>query len=213
MTNKEKAKALWDLVMDRTRSNAEHRAALDDLVALKKAAKTSLDKLGVPQVMWDREDVTNRENAELLGDMDPLDEHVATTSATADPLKADPLAAVDPLDEKPEPLRRPSGEPVRDTKGEVSLIKPHHLEAAKRGKPKAAAPKQRTAVPTEERGLISAMVRCELMDTSDSYALIVERVKARYPNAQTTARSVASVAADLRKDGVEVASRRPAKAA
>jgi hypothetical protein len=65
----------------------------------------------------------------------------------------------------------------------------------------------------DQRGLISAKVRCLLMDTSDSYKLIVEAVKAEFPDANTTTRSVASVAAELRKCGQTIAFRRPTKGA
>lgn len=63
------------------------------------------------------------------------------------------------------------------------------------------------------RGAIGAM-SIELLTASDEpYADIVAKIKAVYPAAMTTARSLASVAMDLRRDGVEVPSRRkPAKA-
>lgn len=67
------------------------------------------------------------------------------------------------------------------------------------------------------RGAIGALV-IELLVTDMPYADIVETVKAKYPMAKTTARSIASVAMDLRRDGIEVPSRRkpaapkPAKA-
>lgn len=63
------------------------------------------------------------------------------------------------------------------------------------------------------RGAIGAM-SIELLSTTDlPYDEIVARIKAEYPAAKTTARSLASVAMDLRRDGVDVPSRRkPAKA-
>lgn len=57
------------------------------------------------------------------------------------------------------------------------------------------------------RGAIGALV-IELLVTDMPYADIVETVKAKYPMAKTTARSIASVAMDLRRDGIEVPSRR-----
>lgn len=74
---------------------------------------------------------------------------------------------------------------------------------------------------TEEkapRGAIGALV-IELLVTEMPYADIVAQVKETYPSAKTTARSIASVAMDLRRAGIEVPSRRkpaapkPAKAA
>jgi hypothetical protein len=67
--------------------------------------------------------------------------------------------------------------------------------------------------PLIPRGAIGAM-SIELLTGSDEpYADIVAKIVAKYPTAKTTARSLASVAMDLRRDGVEVPSRRkPAKA-
>lgn len=67
--------------------------------------------------------------------------------------------------------------------------------------------------PLIPRGAIGAM-SIELLTGSDEpYADIVAKIVAKYPTAKTTARSLASVAMDLRKDGVDVPSRRkPAKA-
>lgn len=66
--------------------------------------------------------------------------------------------------------------------------------------------------PLIPRGAIGAM-SIELLTGSDEpYADIVAKIVAKYPTAKTTARSLASVAMDLRRDGVEVPSRRkPAK--
>ena len=67
------------------------------------------------------------------------------------------------------------------------------------------------------RGAIGALV-IELLVTDMPYEDIVAKVRATYPDAKTTARSIASVAMDLRRDGVNVPSRRkpaaekPAKA-
>lgn len=62
------------------------------------------------------------------------------------------------------------------------------------------------------RGAIGALV-IELLVTDMPYEDIVARVRSTYPDARTTARSIASVAMDLRRDGVDVPSRRkPAKA-
>lgn len=63
-------------------------------------------------------------------------------------------------------------------------------------------------VPLIPRGAIGAM-SIELLTGSDEpYADIVAKIVAKYPTAKTTARSLASVAMDLRRDGIEVPSRR-----
>lgn len=65
--------------------------------------------------------------------------------------------------------------------------------------------------PKSERGAIGRLVISLLVDTDDDYATIVGKVREAHPDAKTTARSIASIAADLRRDGVEVKSRRKAK--
>jgi hypothetical protein len=47
-----------------------------------------------------------------------------------------------------------------------------------------------------------------LVETDQTYPEIVEAIKAKHPKAQTTARSVASIACNLRKKGIEVPMRR-----
>lgn len=65
--------------------------------------------------------------------------------------------------------------------------------------------------PKSERGAIGRLVISLLVDTDDDYATIVGKVREAHPEAKTTARSIASIAADLRRDGVDVKSRRKAK--
>lgn len=57
------------------------------------------------------------------------------------------------------------------------------------------------------RGAIGALVM-ELLVTDMPYVDIVAQVKSTYPSAKTTARSIASVAMDLREAGIAVPSRR-----
>jgi len=55
---------------------------------------------------------------------------------------------------------------------------------------------------------ISRLTEKLLMDENLGYAAIVDQVVAKFPGAKTTARSVASVAAVLRRKGVDIAWRR-----
>ena len=82
--------------------------------------------------------------------------------------------------------------------------------------PAADEPKQEAEQPSDdgaksERGAIGRLVITLLVDTDDDYATIVGKVREAHPDAKTTARSIASIAADLRRDGVAVKSRRKAK--
>lgn len=71
--------------------------------------------------------------------------------------------------------------------------------------PKASeAPQTLTAA---ERGAIGIMAR-DLLQTDAPYEEIALAIRARYPHAKTTARSLASVAADMRRDGIPCPPRR-----
>lgn len=68
---------------------------------------------------------------------------------------------------------------------------------------------EETAKPQKIGAVIGEMV----MDASLSYDAIVNAIHARFPKANTSARSVASVAARLRKSGVAVPMRRKGQTA
>lgn len=63
----------------------------------------------------------------------------------------------------------------------------------------------------EPRRTIGSLVQELLMDPDLGYLAIVDRVVAEFPDAKTSVRSVASVAAVLRKKGVDVPIRRKTK--
>lgn len=64
----------------------------------------------------------------------------------------------------------------------------------------------------EPKRTIGSLVQELLMDPDLGYEAIVDRVVADFPDAKTSARSVASVAAVLRKKGVDVPMRRGQRA-
>ena len=64
------------------------------------------------------------------------------------------------------------------------------------------------AEPKPTRGSVGALVKELLLNADLTYAEIVTRVMAVHPQANTSARSVASTAAVLRKGGVAVPPRR-----
>ena len=118
------------------------------------------------------------------------DPHAASNELIANAIANDPeLAAMAKADE-------PAASDLSDVEGRTE-----------------EAPEDAPAEPLIPRGAIGAM-SIELLTASDEpYESIVGKIVARYPTAKTTARSLASVAMDLRRDGVEVPSRRkPAKA-
>lgn len=67
-------------------------------------------------------------------------------------------------------------------------------------------------VKPEKRKTIGSVVAELLMDQSLNHEAIVEKVHAQFENSSTSKRSIASVAATLRKNGVNVPMRRKAKA-
>ena len=71
-----------------------------------------------------------------------------------------------------------------------------------------------TPAPTPEKKVtIGSVVTDLLMDATLSYDAIVDMIHDQFKGANTSARSIASVAARLRKTGVDVPTRRKAKAA
>ena len=74
--------------------------------------------------------------------------------------------------------------------------------------PVADAPE---AIPAAKKVTIGSAVTDLLMDATLSYDAIVDIIHAQFKGANTSARSIASVAARLRKTGIAVPSRRKAK--
>ena len=63
----------------------------------------------------------------------------------------------------------------------------------------------------EPKRTIGSLVQELLMDPDLGYEAILKQVKAKFPDAKTSVRSIASVAATMRKRGLEVPMRRRAK--
>lgn len=186
MTNKEKATGLMAQVLDRSRSDADRKADLAELAGIKKAAKTSWEKLGVSQAMYDREVAALAKREEM-----------GLVCAEDFEMSEEELAAQAP--------RPKDEEPAHDTATLAAAVGdgPKAPKAKKEPKPKKEG---------DNRGLISEMIRELLTTTDEPYSAIVEAVCKKHSHATTTTRSVASVASDLRRAGKTVAIRRvPAK--
>ncbi len=72
------------------------------------------------------------------------------------------------------------------------------------------APTIEAPAPEPKKLTIGSVVTDLLMDATLSYDAIVDLIHAQFKGANTTARSIASVAARLRKTGVDVPTRRKA---
>jgi hypothetical protein len=123
-------------------------------------------------------------------------------------------AAISELQPTAEPVSKPVASDLTDVEGQTETTDVEgQTETTDLTSDEPAPP----AVQKSPRGAIGALV-IELLVTDMPYEDIVERVRSTYPDARTTARSIASVAMDLRRDGVNVPSRRkpaaekPAKA-
>lgn len=197
MTNKEKAQALVAIVDDEARSLAERRAAWNELNDLKRKAKASFEKLGVT------DDWRQAAAAKLLGAEDPIKDYgqdltksmpivppADTPTAEEQAMMAEAVAdaKLDPLDEQ--------AHAIADMPFQIAADPIDAVEA-----PKAAAGK------SPDRGRITAMIRDRLEHGSDPYAVIADDVRKAFPDARTTARSIASIAADLRKAGRDIPKR------
>lgn len=178
MNKLETALALWAVASDGGRAKPERIAALDELSMLKKRSKVSWSKLG-------RED-TDVGNMRVQINQEPEPKPILV-SDLADVLE-------EATGNKPKITSTADGCTVS-----VSLKDPV-IQAQAEGQPipKAAA----------VRGLISAEVRRLLLASDAPYAELVLMVKAKFPEANTTARSIASTASEMRSAGKAVAQRR-----
>lgn len=75
----------------------------------------------------------------------------------------------------------------------------------------ALAPEATTLLAPEKKVTIGSVVADLLMDATLSYDAIVNLIQVQFADANTSARSVASVAARLRKAGTDVPMRRVGK--
>lgn len=139
---------------------------------------------------------------------DPLgDAPTEFIGAEAD--EAESLGENDPLvlTEQPDPLE--TEEKVEDEViGDVLDV----VEAIKAEKTKGKGKKAKAPKVVDERGTIGQMVKDLLLDAEGyDYQEILDIVKGEFPEAHTSRRSIASVAADLRRKGTEVPMRRKQK--
>ncbi len=102
--------------------------------------------------------------------------------------------------DKPKATTAEDAEPAKGETNEASEQEPSVDEKIRNAKVTGPKPKQ----------TIGRLVEELLMDETLDYLAIVEQVVAVFPDAKTTVRSVASVAAVLRKKGAQVPMRRKA---
>lgn len=101
------------------------------------------------------------------------------------------------------PWKRPKAELV----AKIEALRAHSAPKPQRSKPEAPKAAQGTNMETVDVPL-GAFVASMLADGSKSYGDILAAVREAYPEARTTARSLASTASTLRRKGAEIPSRR-----
>ena len=211
---------------DATRPSAERAAAYLEADALRKSAKTSWSKLGAP-------DAAETYTSLMLGEGSPLDEDGGAINELIPGLHDR-----DPLDISPDEELLVDKDPPAD--GELVHVLEDEADAldgvepgwyyflggmghgpfetddlAKAAYAVAVAPAEEpkpAKVHDPDRGALTRSVESLLMDPDLSYADIVAVVHERHPGSNTTARSIASVAAVMRTKGHDVPIRRKAAA-
>lgn len=222
MTKKtmEEAKALAAIAADEDRGGRERLAAFEEADAARKELKAGWSKLGltVEQVTALKDDLPA---LAALDEADEADETAMAAGLETEALQA--LGEAEPDDASSEASEEP-GESI-PADGEAFEATPEEL-AAQVGRPKTqeqldaedaealerAAKKVRRAKESgsgEERGGLTRLVESLLMDPALSYLDIINAVLKDFPKANTSARSIASVAAGMRRAGKNVPMRRP----
>jgi len=239
MTNKQKAQDLLGVVLDKGRRLPERKAAADGLQELKRSAKVAWDKLGITlDDVRACQSVTSLpdepEAAPLAAERRPADARghgkssmpaigagiraiLGGASASQGARVAASLAPTEGVKRAMEDAAaKLEAEDFEATEEELAA------QSGRRKPPEDAptAPTEPEAGPTAagspkatDRGRISALVRRLLLDTELTYSAIVEAVRAEHPEAKTSARSVASTAADMRRAKLQVRERRVPAAA
>lgn len=183
VTNKEKAQGLYDIMVKGDYTRAERLAAWEEMRDLVKSSKTSFAKLTGSHLDF-----------KLLGqEIEALPDAKEEKAADAK------LNAGDDFTLSEEELAKQKGRPEKDPLEETVEEKVKEAVMPEQGE---------KAVVATERGLISAMVREMLLKTDEPYGEIEKAVRAKFPHAKTTTRSIASVASDMRKAKQAVAQRR-----
>lgn len=209
MTSKtETAKQLIAVAEDDDRSPYERLEAYLQADNLRKELKVGWEKLGTAEklmVILARELTEMVEASDAHADLGATAEFEMTAEELADQAlrpKAEPtLDDYVPTFEESHPGMTPQEEHQQD------YVPPTVISDAPADEPKPEAAEVPQPLTAAERGAIGVMSR-DLLQTDAPYEEIALAVRAAYPHARTTARSLASVAADMRRDGIPCPPRR-----
>lgn len=212
MTSKtDTAKQLMEIATSGNRRPKERLEALDRADALRKELKvgwgkvSAMDAKGVEEMRLDIQEAIaaeERDDAEVEAEFELSPEELADQALRP---KAEPtLDDYVPTFEESHPGMTPQEEHQSD------FVPPTVVSDAPAATDQPSPTEAPQALTAAERGAIGVMSR-DLLQTDAPYEEIALAIRARYPHAKTTARSLASVAADMRRDGIPCPPRRKSK--
>mgnify|MGYP006921346877 CR=1 FL=1 len=199
--NIEQVKALVAIAIDENESASKRLTAFHDADSGRKELKIGWSKLGL-----------NVEQVEdLKSTLPALAEREEQEDAHENSDPPGPETA--PADEPEGTSSEAPGDTTTET-NEASGGSAENTPTDDQAQERAAAKvrKAKEAGTGEVRGGLTRLVESLLMDPALSYLDIIHAVLKDFPKANTSARSIASVAAGLRRKGQNVPMRRPAKA-
>lgn len=188
----ENAKELIAIALDEDRGGLERLESFEMADSMRKSLKIGWSKLGATVEQVEELKKTLPELAELEKAERELEE------AEAD--KPEETASEDQNEASP-----------AENEASEAVAEPDNSTNAK-ARATAKAKKAKAEGADKVRGALTRLVESMLMDAEITYLDIIHAVLAEFPEANTSARSIASVAAGMRRKGIEVPMRRPVKA-
>lgn len=210
--NIDEVKALVAIAQDEDRSGRERLAAFEQADTARKELKVGWSKLGL-----EVDDVTSlKTELPALAALDAADTEAEQALGEASGDESEPSGTEEPggtvpaeneaFEASPEELAAQTGRRENvEAQAEADDAKAIERAAKKVSKAKAEGA-------GETRGGLTRLVESLLMDPALSYLDIINAVLKDFPKANTSARSIASVAAGMRRKDIDVPMRRPAKA-
>lgn len=209
--NIDKVKELVAIATDEDRGGRERLAAFEQADEGRKALKVGWSKLGL-----DVDQVTAlKDELPALAELDATEEEAEQALGEASGDESEPDAAEEPGDAptaEEEPFEASAEELEKQTgrkSNAEAQAEADDAAAIERASKKVAKAKADGA--GETRGGLTRLVESLLMDPALSYLDIINAVLKEFPKANTSARSIASVAAGMRRKNIAVPMRRPAK--
>ena len=204
----ERIKSLMEVADDGDRAFPERSAAFQEAAALRRAAKLGWAKLG-----WDPDRVAALQrtildlSAAALDDAAPIVVEEPEEPIVLDHVDSGLPGESGALDGAVHDFEM-GGDELADQAGRAPTDEANDAVDAALAPKARARRKAAAAASGEPRGMLTRLVESLLMDAQLSYHDVVEAVVSEFPKAGTSSRSVASVAAAMRRGGRDVPMRR-----